>query len=55
MKQKDKRQANALSRLETQLSSGTKTEKGSTDKKVNLTESEKNRISKEINILKKTI
>jgi hypothetical protein len=55
MKQKDKRKANALARLETQLTSGAKTEKGTTSKKVNLTEADKNRISKEINILKKTI
>jgi len=53
MKQKDNRQASALARLESQLVSGTKTAKGSTEKKVNLTEADKNRISKEINILKK--
>lgn len=54
MKQKDKRQTNALARLEAQLSSGVKTAKGTTDKKVNLTEGDKNRIAKEINILKKS-
>ena len=54
MSQKTNRQANALSRLETQLASGTKTAKKTTNQKVNLTEGDKTRIGKEIAILQKT-
>ena len=53
MKQKDNRQASALSRLESQLVSGDKTAK-KTNKKVSLTEGDKNRIGKEIEKLKKS-
>ena len=53
MKQKTKRQEAALSRLEAQLASGVKTAKKSSDK-IKLTESDKTRIGKEIEILKKT-
>lgn len=54
MSQKSKRQANALARLESQLASGVKTAKKSTDK-VKLTEGDKTRIGKEIETLKKKI
>lgn len=53
MSQKSNRQASALSRLESQLSSGVKTAKKSSEK-VKLSEADKNRIGKEIEILKKT-
>lgn len=53
MNQKRNRQANALSRLEGQLLSGVKTAK-KTNNKVNLSETDKTRINKEIDILKKT-
>jgi hypothetical protein len=52
MSQKSNRQASALSRLESQLASGDKTAK-KTNKKVSLTEGDKNRIGKEIEKLKK--
>jgi len=52
MSQKQDRRARALSRLETQLTSGVKTAKKSTAK-VKLTEADKTRIGKEIEILKK--
>ena len=52
MSQKTNRQANALSRLESQLESGVKTAKKSSEK-VKLSESDKNRIGKEIEKLKK--
>jgi hypothetical protein len=45
------RRVGALDRLETQLESGTKTQK-KTGKTVSLTEADKKRISKEIGILK---
>ena len=54
MSQKTNRQANALARLESQLSSGNKTAKKTTNQKVALTESDKTRIGKEIAILQKT-
>jgi len=53
MSQKSNRQERALSRLESQLTSGVKTAKKSSEK-VKLTEGDKNRIGKEIEILKKT-
>jgi hypothetical protein len=53
MRQKTNRQASALSRLESQLASGNKTAKKSSNK-IPLTEGDKNRIGKEIEILKKT-
>lgn len=53
MSQKSNRQASALSRLESQLASGNKTAK-KTNNKVALTEGDKTRIGKEIEILKKT-
>lgn len=53
MSQKTNRQASALSRLESQLLSGNKTAK-KTNNKISLTEGDKNRIGKEIEILKKT-
>ena len=51
-KQKSYRQKSALSRLEGQLESGDKTAK-KVNKKVSLTEADKIRIGKEIEILKK--
>lgn len=48
--QQKSRQASALSRLESQLSSGKKTAKKSGEK-IDLTEGDKKRISKEIGIL----
>lgn len=53
MSQKSNRQASALSRLESQLASGVKTAKKTSDK-VKLSDSDKNRIEKEIEKLKKT-
>jgi len=53
MKPTDRRKG-ALQRLEAQLASGVKTEKKS-NKKVPLTESDKNRIQKEMDILKKKV
>ena len=52
MSKKTDRQARVISRLEAQLVSGDKTAKKST-KKVPLTEADKKRIEKELNILKK--
>ena len=49
------RKEKALGRLRKQLEDGVKTEKGSTNKKINLTEVDKKRISKEIEILSKRI
>ena len=46
------RKQRALSVLETQLSNSVKTEKGTTDVKIPLTESDVKRIKKEIEILK---
>lgn len=46
------RRKNALSRLESQLASGNKTAK-KTNKKIPLTDGDKKRIEKEIEILKK--
>jgi hypothetical protein len=48
---KRSRQARALSMLESQLASGVKTEKGTRDNKVELTDSDKKRLNKEIGIL----
>ena len=48
---KRSRQARALSMLESQLSSGVKTEKGTRDNKVDLTDSDVKRLNKEITIL----
>jgi hypothetical protein len=52
MSQKSDRKDRALSRLESQLASGVKTAKKSSDK-IKLTEADKTRIGKEIEILKK--
>lgn len=52
MSKKNDRQMRALSRLESQLASGVKTAKKSRDT-VKLTEGDKTRIGKEIEILKK--
>lgn len=49
------RKMNALSRLEAQLLSGVKTTKGQSGLKVELTQSDKKRIEKEIAILKEKI
>lgn len=49
---KKSRQARALSMLEKQLASGVKTQKKTTDVKIPLTDSDKKRINKEIEILK---
>jgi hypothetical protein len=46
------RQSRALQMLETQLKSGVKTQKGTTDVKVELSESDRKRINKEITSLK---
>ena len=48
---KRSRQARALSMLESQLASGAKTEKGTRDNKVELTDSDKKRLNKEIGVL----
>jgi hypothetical protein len=48
---KRSRQARALSMLESQLSSGVKTEKGTRDNKVDLSDSDIKRLNKEIGIL----
>ena len=50
--QRRSRQAGALSMLEAQLKSGVKTEKGTRDKKVDLTDSDVKRLNKEIDILR---
>jgi NAD(P)H-dependent FMN reductase len=49
--QKRSRQSRALDMLQNQLKSGVKTEKGTRDVKVPLTDSDKKRIEKEIGIL----
>lgn len=46
------RKESALGRLEAQLESGVKTEKGSSGVKIKLTEKDMKRISKEIEVLK---
>lgn len=48
---KKSRQSRALSMLESQLASGVKTEKGTRDNKVELTDSDKKRLNKEIGVL----
>lgn len=53
--QKRSRQARALGMLEAQLKSGVKTEKKSLDVKIPLTEGDKTRIKKEIELLKSRI
>jgi len=50
--QKRSRQSRALDMLEAQLKSGVKTEKKTKDVKVPLTESDRRRLEKEIEILK---
>jgi NAD(P)H-dependent FMN reductase len=50
--QKRSRQSRALDMLEAQLKSGVKTEKKTKDVKVPLTESDKRRIEKEMEVLK---
>ena len=50
--QKRSRQSRALDMLEAQLKSGVKTEKKTKDVKVPLTDSDRRRIEKEIEILK---
>jgi len=50
--QRRSRQARALSMLEEQLKSGVKTEKGTRDKKVDLSDSDIKRLNKEIEILR---
>jgi NAD(P)H-dependent FMN reductase len=50
--QKRSRQARVLSMLEAQLKSGVKTEKKTYDVKIPLTESDRRRIEKEIELLK---
>ncbi len=52
MSKKSNRQTSVISRLESQLASGVKTAK-KTNEKVKLTETDKNRIGKEIETLKK--
>jgi hypothetical protein len=49
--QRRSRQARALSMLEAQLKSGVKTEKGTRDTKIALTDSDVKRLNKEISIL----
>jgi hypothetical protein len=49
---KQSRRQGALIRLEAQLESGVKTQKGTTDVKIPLTDSDRKRINKEIAILK---
>lgn len=49
------RQKNALDYLEKQFKSGKKTQKKTLNKKVNLTEKDKKRIEKEIEILDKKL
>ena len=49
--EKKSRQSRALSMLESQLASGVKTEKGTRDNKVELTDSDKKRLNKEIGVL----
>ena len=53
--QKRSRQARALGMLEAQLKSGVKTEKKTIDVKIPLTEGDKNRIGKEIELLKSRV
>jgi len=53
--QKRSRQARALGMLEAQLKSGVKTEKKSLDVKIPLTDGDKVRIKKEIELLKTRI
>ncbi len=53
--QKRSRQARALGMLEAQLKSGVKTEKKSLDVKIPLTDGDKVRIGKEIELLKSRI
>ena len=48
---KKSRQSRALSMLESQLASGVKTGKGTRDNKVELTDSDKKRLNKEIGVL----
>lgn len=48
---KRSRQSRALSMLEKQLASGVKTEKGTRDNKVELTDSDTKRLNKEIGVL----
>jgi len=50
--QKRSRQSRALDMLEAQLKSGVKTEKKTTDVKIPLTDSDRRRIEKEIEVLK---
>ena len=50
--QKRSRQSRALDMLEAQLKSGVKTEKKTKDVKIPLTESDRRRLEKEIEILK---
>ena len=50
--QKRSRQSRALAMLEAQLKSGVKTEKKTKDVKIPLTESDRRRIEKEMEILK---
>jgi len=52
---KKDRQVRVLAMLENQLKSGEKTQKKTTDVKVPLTENDRKRISKEIEILKSRI
>ena len=52
---KQLRQKNALNRLEEQLKSGVKTQKGTFETKIPLTESDTKRIRKEITTLKASI
>jgi hypothetical protein len=49
---KKSRQARVLSMLEAQLKSGVKTQKGTIDVKIALTDADRKRINKEIDILK---
>ena len=46
------RQSRALAMLEAQLKSGVKTQKGTSDVKIALTDADRKRINKEIDILK---
>lgn len=49
------RRIGALQMLQEQLKSGVKTEKGTVDKKIPLTEKDKTRIQKEIGLLKERV
>ena len=53
--QKRSRQSRALDMLEAQLKSGVKTEKKTKDVKIPLTDSDRRRIEKEIEILKSSL